>query len=147
MNKQLDTKQAQTKPELYTVLVAGLTMEEYLKKQTAPKTITFWGTKYEFTPYLLDEIIGDGLQLCYLGSINSRPHYWLIRIDSKTDVSSDDFDFEDLLQPIEEECGRCDDDGCERCEENGTECEYPAISWGGGHWGMVANFATGQEGS
>ena len=132
------------------MLVAGLSLEEWIAKETAPRTVSLWGQEYpDFKPYLCENIIGDGLQLVYLGTINNRPHYWLIRIDSKTDVSSDDFDFEDILQLIEEECGRCEGiDECESCQENVEECEYPNnISFGGGHWGMVVNFGTGEVGS
>lgn len=132
------------------ILVAGLSLEEWITKETATRTPSLWGQKYpEYCPYLCDTIIGDGLQLVYLGTINNRPYHWLILIDSKTDVSSDDFDFEDILQPIEEECGSCEGvDECESCQENGEECEYPNnISWSGGHWGMVVNFGTGEVGS
>ena len=59
------------------------------------------------------------------------------------------FKLSDALSTIEEECGRCEGiDECESCQENGEECEYPNnISWGGGHWGMVVNFGTGEVGS
>ncbi len=131
------------------MLVDGLSLEEWISKETAPRIPSLWGQKYpEYCPYLCETVIGDGLQLVYLGTINNRPYHWLILIDSKTDVSSDDFDFEDILQPIEEECGSCEDDSCERCQENGEEFEYPNnISWSGGHWGMVVNFGTGEVGS
>mgnify|MGYP006973006014 FL=1 len=132
------------------LLVAGLSLEQWIAKETAPRTPSLWGQKYpEYSPYLCKNVIGDGLQLVYLGTINNRPYHWLILIDSKTDVSSDDFDFEDILQPIEEECGSCEGiDECESCQENGEECEYPNnISWGGGHWGMIVNFGTSEVGS
>ena len=131
------------------VLVAGLSLKEWISKETAPRIPILWGQKHaEFSPYLCENIIGDGLQLVYLGTINNRPYHWLILIDSKTGISSNDFDFEDILQPIEEECGRCIEDGCESCQENGEECDYPNnISWGGGHWGMIVNFGTGDVGS
>ena len=131
------------------MLVDGLSLEEWISKETAPRIPSLWGRKYpEYCPYLCETVIGDGLQLVYLGTINNRPYHWLILIDSKTDVSSDDFNFEDILQSIEEECGSCEDDSCERCQENGEECEYPSnISWSGGYWGMVVNFGTGEVGS
>ena len=132
------------------VLVAGLSFDEWIAKETAPRTPSLWGEKYpEYSPYLCENVIGDGLQLVYLGTINNRPYHWLILIDSKTNVSDDDFNFEDILQPIEEECGSCEGiDECESCQENEEECEYPHnISWGGGHWGMVVNFGTGEVGS
>ncbi len=111
-------------------------------KETSLRTPSLWGVEHtEFSPYLCKTILGDGLQLVYLGTMNNRPYYWLIRIDSKTDISSDNFDFEYILQPIEEECGKCEGDGCETCKENGQYCQYPHnISWGGGHWGTIVNF-------
>lgn len=134
---------AETKAMPYdTMLVAGLCMEDYLKLKTAPRIPELWWQKYpEYEPYLCDTIISDGLQLVRLWTIDDRPHHWLIRIDSSTDVNADDFDYDEgILQHIEEECGICDcDDMC--------DCEYPIIRWGGGGWGMVANFATGIEGS
>ena len=132
------------------LLVAGLSYDEWITKETAPRTVSLWGQKYpDFKPYLCENIIGDGLQLVYLSSLNNRPDYWLIRIDSKTDLSSDDFDVEDILQPIEEECGSCEaTDEFERCKESGKECDYPNnISWIGGRCGMVVNFGTGEVGS
>lgn len=137
--KQRDTTKKGMEYE--PMLVAGLTMEAYLKKETAPITIRFWAEDYEVTPYLCGTIIGDGLQLVYISSIDMRPYYWLLRIDSNTNVNEDDFDYEnEILEHVEEECGGCN------CEDM-CDCEYPIMKWGGGSWGMVANFKTGQEGS
>ena len=81
--------------------MAGLSIEEWIAKETAPRIAKLWGEGVEFSPVICDKIIGDGLQLIYLGTISQRPYYWLIRIDSKTDIESDDFNFEDILQPLE----------------------------------------------
>ena len=140
---------AETKAMPYNaVLVAGLTMEDYLKKETAPRAPSMWGQEYpEYKPYLCDTIIGDGLQLVYLWTINNRPYHWLIRIDSHTDVNADEFEWDEgLLQIIETECGACGDD-CKCHDKEDEECKYPIVDWGGGGWGMVANFRTGEEGS
>ena len=128
------------------MLVAGLSYDEWIAKERVPRKPSLWGQEYpEYSPYLCKTIIGDGLQLVYLGTIDNRPYHWLIRIDSKTNVSDDDFNFEDILLPIEEECGTCEGiDECDTCRENGEECEYPHnISWSGGHFGMIVNFGTG----
>jgi len=126
------------------MLVNGLTQEEYLTKETSLQKGKFWAVEYEFTPYLCETIIGYGKQLIYLGTLNQRPYYWLIMIDSNTDLSLENFDYEDILQLIEEECGhfRYDDK-----DYNEDDCKYPMICCEDGiHWGMVVNFITGKEG-
>lgn len=108
-----------------------MTKDELIKKETAPRKITLWGDVYEenFEPQICDVELGDGKQLVYLGTLSQRPYWWLIFIDSKTDVNSDDFDFEEILQPLEECFGKLDDDDWN---------EYPKIGWDGGHWGSIA---------
>jgi hypothetical protein len=144
-NKQQDITNKGMKYE--PMLVAGLTMEAYLEKETAPRVPSLWGQNYDkYKPYLCDTIIGDGLQLVRLWTINNRPYHWLIRIDSNTDVNADDFEWdEELLTHIEEECGSCKDD-CE-CHDTDEPCQYPIVDWDGGGWEMVANFRTGEKGS
>ena len=145
------------------LLVAGLSIEEWIEKETAQRLAKLWGEGVEFSPALCDKIIGDGLQLVYLATIGQRPYYWLIRIDSKTDIESDDFDFEDILQPLEECFGMREkyisenefqqlkadgDEECNICEtyEEWLESNwnYPVIGWDGGHWGLVVNMVTGK---
>lgn len=141
MTKENETTNKQQAMTYDAVLVAGLTLEAYLKKETAPRTIRFWAEDYKVTPHLCGTIIGDGLQLVYISSIDMRPYYWLLRIDSKTNVNEDDFDYDnEILEHVEEECGGCN------CEDL-CDCKYPIMRWGGGCWGMVANFKTGKEGS
>jgi len=151
------------------LLVAGLSLEQWIEKETKEITVKHWGVETTFTPVICDTVIGDGLQLVYLGTIDQRPHHWLIRIDSKTDIDDDDFDFEDILQPLEECFGRHPDcavneedfyeykkikkigyedlDDYDSYEEYNEACQYPAIWWGGGHYGLVVNMVTGDVGS
>lgn len=163
--KNVDLKN-ETPTDANNVLVAGLSLEQWIEKETAPRIAKLWGDGVEFSPVLCDEIIGDGKQLVYLGTIDQRPYHWLIRIDSQTDINSDDFDFEDILEPIEECFGRQEeyiseeefnqlkadgDEECNICEtyEEWLESnyEYPKIGWYGGHWGLVVNMSTGDVGS
>lgn len=147
-------------------IVNGLTIEQWIEKETAPRIAKLWGEGIEFSPALCDEIIGDGQQLVYLGTMGQRPYYWLIRIDSQTDIDSDNFDVEHLLEPLEECFGRQSDELIDRDEFNklkadgDEECnicetyeewlisnwEYPRIGWDGGHWGLVVNMVTGKLG-
>jgi len=119
------------------------TMEQIIERATSQRVPTLWGQEYpEYKPCLCETILGDGLQLVYLWTTDNRPYHWLIRIDSNTDVNANDFNFEDILQPIEEEFGRCDGN-CE-CNETGNLCEYPIVCWYGGGWGVIANLGTGE---
>lgn len=141
--------------------INGLSMNEWISKETTKRKTTFWGQKCEIEPQICETILGDGLQLAYLGTIDQRPNYWLIRIDSQTDLSSDEFDFEEILEPIEEFFGRHpgfiidEEEFIERAASNDSElenfenfddynssCEYPAVWWQGGHWGTIVNFGT-----
>jgi hypothetical protein len=73
-----------------------------------------------FTPYLMNTIYGDGRALFYVGTINQRPRYWVIRGDSGWDCGNDypgreDDEFyigefiEEIITHLEEELGtaRC----------------------------------------
>jgi hypothetical protein len=98
-----------------------------------PRIVTFWGKKRKITPVLLDKKFGDGKKLIYLSTMNSRPDYYLVRVDSKTDSVSDNDDFENLLDEIFEEIrdkyGPYDDD---------EEIIFPALDTEGGYnWDEV----------
>ena len=146
------------------VLRNTATMNERVKWETRKRKVNFWGSEIEIEPVLCSTIFGNGKQLVYIGTTDQRPNYWLLKIDSSTDVSDDDFDFEDLLMALEEEFGRhpdclVDEDdfvdyksqkklGYEDLNNYDTfedyiyACQYPAIWWGGGHWGSLGIFDT-----
>jgi hypothetical protein len=133
-------------------------MEQWIAHHTRRRTVTFWGDEYEIKPVLAETIIGDGLQLVKFSTIDQRPHYWLIRIDSKTDLFSNEFNEEEIILALEEEFGKhpeCLIDETEfykyknegkrfedydTFEEYNNACKYPAVWWGGGHYGSIANF-------
>lgn len=75
------------------------------------RATSLWGQKRFVTPRLLDRVFGDGKQLIWLSGINTRPAYWVVRIDSKWSISNwnpspnpSDW-LEDVYQAIEEEFG------------------------------------------
>jgi hypothetical protein len=49
----------------------------------------FWGSDYLVTPRLVDWIHGDGLQVIGLWALNTRPNYYIARIDSKVSLDND----------------------------------------------------------
>jgi hypothetical protein len=71
----------------------------------------FWGRDYVITPRLVDWIHGDGLQVIYFMPLNTRPNYYVARIDSKVSLNNSDDDsfhdviLDDLYAAIEEQFG------------------------------------------
>lgn len=144
--------------------VNNLSLIEFLEQETKPQKVRFWGEDYVVTPALVSEMHGDGLQIVWLSSIYTRPNYYILRIDSSIDLDNDESlsekdqqnygaVYELLLNMIEDEY-----DSLDRYEEgeNGLyyepdypdiepfEYEFPMLNWGGGSWGMMANFRTGE---
>jgi len=119
------------------ILHKKATMQEWIEWETRERKAQLWGDFTTIKPVVSEKIIGDGKQLIYIGTIDQRPNYWLLRIDSKTDVSSDDFDIEKYLEILEEEFGRADED--DETIFDAINKIYPAVLWSGGHWGSLFN--------
>ncbi len=88
---------------------------------------TLWthGDSGHLTPYVCEHSHGDGLKLLQIFTINQRPNYHLVRVDSgwKSDEISDQID--NILSAIEEECGRAGaylDQPCDRCGDTACKC-------------------------
>ena len=45
-----------------TLLVDGLTIDQWVEKETAPQSVSLWGDPITFSPVICSKIIGDGLQ-------------------------------------------------------------------------------------
>lgn len=79
------------------------------------RAATLWGQKHFITPRLLSKVFGDGKKVIWLSGINTRPAYWVIRIDSSwcidncfhpsKDLKEPRDWLEDVYQAIEEEFG------------------------------------------
>lgn len=83
---------------------------------------TLWthGDSGMLTPYVCECSFGDGLRLLCIATINQRPNYHVVRVDSawkkKGEVGEH---IDDILTAIEEECGRA------RCGYSGNNLCYP----------------------
>lgn len=143
------------------------TIDEWIKEEQTPRSISLWGTvaQTDFVPELCSTIDGDGQQLIYFGTVNQRPRYWLMQIDSKHDIYSDKFYEiieEKVITPLCEEFGETEwiseDDFDKYKSENNEDYEdyksyeeymdemfeYPRLSIDGYHWGLIANTVTGE---
>lgn len=72
---------------------------------------TLWGQKSMIEPVLIDKHFGNGMKLVAIAPLNTRPNYYLIRVDSSWSERNSDEPciadhIEDICEAIEEECGR-----------------------------------------
>jgi len=113
-------------------------IEEAINDLTKTQKVSLWGDEIEFTPVVATEKVGNGKQLLQIWTIDQRPQYWYIRIDSETDVSECDFDIEEYLEILEEEFGKLDDEDI-ALDKFDMEYYYPQLIWQGGLWETVFN--------
>ena len=94
---------------------------------------TLWteGDSGMLTPYVCDCSFGDGLKLIRIFTINQRPNYHVVRVDSGwaesnyADGETIGDHIDDILRGIEEECGpagECLDEPCDDCRETCCKC-------------------------
>lgn len=125
----------------------------YLAKQQEETVATLWGTSVKFRPYLLERIFGDGMKLIYFSTLDNRPYWWLVRVDSHTDDDGwENFNEEEIYEAIEDECGcyevdedaKVDKDGYDKFGTKRIEGDYPQIdSASSAHWGLIADLQKG----
>lgn len=115
---------------------------------------TLWtdGDSGPMTPYVCECSFGDGLKLIRIATINQRPNYHVVRVDSGWNEIGEQID--DVLTAIEEECGRagdCLDEPCQNCDDTACKCvddysadkEFPALddrdgcSWNEVRWSWL----------
>jgi len=116
---------------------------------------TLWveGDRGAMTPHVCEVVFGDGLHLLTISTINQRPNYHVVRVDSRWEESNwyvGDADtvgehIDEILWAIEDECGRRhwneDDrgDGRDECGRFVAGPDpWPAIDGDGGcSWGHI----------
>lgn len=95
---------------------------------------TLWteGDSGPMTPYVCDCSFGDGLKLIKIATINQRPNYHVVRVDSGWNQSNwHDGEhigqhMDEILEAIEDECGRAGEDldePCDNCGETACKCD------------------------
>ena len=93
---------------------------------------TLWtdGDSGILTPYVCECFFGDGLKLIKIFTINQRPNYHVVRVDSSWhefnwhDGPTVGEHIDDILTAIEEECGPARP-YCETCESSFCDCDWP----------------------
>lgn len=127
-----------------------------VKKEIKPHWGVLWSQRSWCVPAYCGIVEGDGRQVVWLKTGDSRPNYYILRIDSKTDVESENFNVETLYCGVEDSFGNHDDYeqqyfGDElrvryRYDSDSewqpySVCEFPALSTGNGaFWGTIKIF-------
>lgn len=134
-------------------------INKLIKEETRRRFTKFWGQKQIIEPKLVSKIFGDGKQLMYVTPIDTRPNYYIIRIDSKINLSEHNTYtnfIEKVLEAIEEEfdsidnyeqkyiknilmCRRYYPDKGERWKSFNKVAKFPMLNWSGGSWGVIQN--------
>lgn len=136
-----ETRDAGAEDAIHSALAAAVCVptERYL--WTPSDAITF-------APALSNTVYGDGRALMHITTINNRPAYYVVRVDSRwtidmdRDIPDDAPAFVDFIdytcERLEEEfgCARGFDDDDEEIEQEPRE--WPAFDYGGGcMWGRA----------
>lgn len=132
-------------------------IEDFIKKTETPYETTFWGEKYIVTPKVVFGS-GDALQFVAVQPLDTRPQWYVVRIDSSVDIEADDFKWDQLLLcPIEDEFGNATDYTHDYNDagdyvarrfdaakdepwEPGDITDFPVLNWSGGCWWVKKNF-------
>lgn len=115
------------------------------------ETTLFWGQIHTITPRLCSKVFGDGRALLALSAINSRPNYYVIRIDSAWNVEDhgapkdapDLCDYlDDIYQALEDDFGStayADDEDVIADGRSGDYLDWPVFDGDSGtSWRRMA---------
>lgn len=93
-----------SKPLLYAVS-SGKSFNEVMNDLCQKHQPKLWGEKYsEFEPKVCENKLGDGLQLIWFQTSDQRPYWWWVFVDSKWDMSEEDYTLQ-VYDLIEDEFG------------------------------------------
>lgn len=92
-----------------------MTTDDLRARIEKPYVTRFWGSEYTITPLLVDEVFGDGQLLMGIQPLNTRPNYYVVRVDSRwsEECGSDKwFDLldEQIYDAIADQFGASDDE-------------------------------------
>lgn len=70
------------------------------KRFTKTRTVRFWGASYSITPLAADGHLGDGRRLLRFAPLNTRPDYYLVRVDSAWDGEAIHDHIDDIIDAL-----------------------------------------------
>jgi hypothetical protein len=120
---------------------------DYLRRHK----VRFWGRNYIITPRLVEWMHGDGKQFMYFMPLNTRPNYYVVRVDSALSLDNHeennftDAVLDDLYTEIEEQFGRsCEEWTADNGRTYTRRNPFPALNDDcGSCWGLLEVSANG----
>lgn len=108
-----------------------------IARMTRKHVTKFWGQDCDCEPVFIDQTLGDGMQLVAITPLNTRPNYYLIRIDSDWSVYNRDTNalcehLDEIYDAIEDQVGRRwneDDDGEQYATDWPAMDDENGVSW------------------
>lgn len=94
------------------------------------QTVSHWGRDHTITPCLISHVFGDGQMLLRLWPMMLRPFYFVVQLDSETDIKSIYFhDFlDEIKEAIENQCPEiCFPDATE--DDSGDSILSDGVVW------------------
>lgn len=61
------------------ILHGKATIDEWIEWETRARKAQLWGHFINIKPVVAKKIMGDGKQLIYIGTVDQRPNYWLLK--------------------------------------------------------------------
>jgi len=128
-------------------------MRKPIREELRRHKTHFWGHDYIITPRLVEWVHGDGRQVIYFMPLNTRPNYYVVRIDSGVSLNnSDEGSFhdivlDDLYDHIEDQFGRSEEEWEGRNGRTYHRHNYwPALSEDNGScWGLLRMLSTSKQ--
>ena len=103
----------------------------------APHMRSMWGQPCKAEPKLVSQVFGNGQQWICLTPINTRPNYYVVRVDSSWRLSNYAEEGELLIEHLDEIYDAIEEQfGSSYDEETGEHHGWPALSEdSGSSWG------------
>jgi hypothetical protein len=73
-----------------------------------PYCVRWWGRDWIVTPCLVRQPMGDGRKLFAIQPLDTRPHYYVVALDSRVRIKEQ---LDEILDHIEEQVGDARDSG------------------------------------
>ena len=90
-----------------------------------PRVLYHWGQPYDCTPRLVTQILGNGRKFLAVRSLDDRPNYYVVRVDSGFVVPHQ---IDEAVYAIQDVFGDREANEYE-CKSHGEECPAELCSW------------------
>lgn len=117
-----------------------VTILERARELAKPYKGKLWGQPCDVTPELIHEAVGDGRQILCVEPLSTRPHYYVLLVDSSWTNANVGEHAEELLTTIEDQCGNYEDE-----EYQTHEPDWPVLDTScGWSWAVQSHCLTAE---